>query len=210
MDHGSLTAQGIMPPQHAKVASSSKPVVAPVAAAEGQGFANGQAGTPQAAGAAPPGVQAERWVEPGGRWDSHGGEAKGQARAAAQKAAAGKPVTPEKGAVAPARTLMDRWSLAVQGIKPLPQEESSSKPAAGPSAAAEGQGLAGSEPAAWEASPADPAGVQAERFVEPGLMGRWKAAVQHRKAGRQPGSMSMPVWFLTMWACATLSRTPAL
>ena len=136
------------------------------------------------------------------------GTAAAEKQATSQKAAAGKPAPSEKGVVAPARTLMDRWSLAVRGIKPLPQEESSSKPAAGPSAAAEGRGFAGSKAAAWKAPPACPTGEQAERFVEPGLMERWKSAMQSREAGQQPGSMSMPVWCLAMWAGAILGCTP--
>ena len=195
-------------PQHAKVESSSKPIAALVAAADGQGFANKQAGNPQAAEAAPTGVQAERFVDPRGRWEStvqHGGVAKGQARAAAQEAAADKPAAPEKGIVAPARTLMDRWGLAVRGTRLLPQEEPSSKPAAGPSAAAEGQGVAGSQAAAWDAPPARPTGVQAEHFVEPGLMGRWRSAMQSREAGQQPNSMSMLVCLLALFSAACLA-----
>ena len=194
VDHRSLTARGTRPPQDAGGGPSSQPAAAPVPA-------DMQAGNLQAAEAAPTGVQAERFVDPGGRWDStvqQRGDAKGPARAAAQEAAAGKPATPGKGVVAPARTLMDRWGLAVRGIKPLPQEESSSKPAAGPSAAAEGQGVAGSQAAAWQAPPARPAGVQAGRFVEPGLMGRWQSAMQSREAGQQPGSLSLLVCFPVM------------
>ena len=180
-------------------------------------------GAPREQTAVSPGVgraSIKRFVEPGlvDRWaqaqqcrqqqESQGRQPAGrpaamemsaaEKQATSHKAAAGKPATPEKGFVAPARTLMDRWGLAVQGIKPLPQKESSSQPATGPWTAVEGPGFAGSKAAAWVAPPTRPIAVQAERFVEPGLMERWESAVQHREAGQQPGSMSMRVWCLAM------------